>query len=500
MEVDNSLNKNNNLSVLSSCTDIIDSKLKETALFCKSPKFVNKINPNTSIHQRLNEYKPTENIYKDETKDSVGIVSDLKGKVHKGKIVGLSFLPEQRERLSRKKGGLLSLMVMGPAGSGKTTFVNTLFGSDVVDCQVEKEVHSGSKVVTHKFEVTEDGFPLRVNIIHTPGFGQLVDNQFAWAPASKYIDDQFKMHLFQEEQPVRKNKLDSRIHCCLYFITPNGKGLSQLDISSMKELSKRVNLIPVIAKSDTFNSEDLTRFKKIVRDTLALNCISVCDLVLDHLLKDQISENMPFAVIGSNEFHEDSQGKLVRGRKYQWGLAEVENPSHCDFLLLREIIMGNNMLDLILSTETHYEKFRSLYLNDKFKEAIKGKSFSDAQISRMDGLEQLVYFHKTLLASFNDNPQGDDPILLNKQLQMKEKFAGIISNQEKRFKDWKKALSAKQNVFNNEIECLRSKIMKLQDIIGHLESGYIISNESDIESTESINEIPTEPKESYRKA
>ena len=30
---------------------------------------------------------------------------------------------------------------------------------------------------------------------------------------------------------------------------------------------------------------------------------------------------MPFAVIGSEQFH-DSNGKVVRGRKYRWGVAE----------------------------------------------------------------------------------------------------------------------------------------------------------------------------------
>jgi septin family protein len=30
----------------------------------------------------------------------------------------------------------------------------------------------------------------------------------------------------------------------------------------------------------------------------------------------------------------DINGKKLRGRMYPWGIAEVENPDHCDFIFL----------------------------------------------------------------------------------------------------------------------------------------------------------------------
>ena len=402
--------------------------------------------------------------------------------------VGLSFLPEQREAICRKNGGTFSLMVVGLAGSGKTTFINTLFGTDLINIHEKPDTNSIVKVAAHSFEVEEEGFPLKINVIDIPGFGESVDNLFAWVPATKYLDDQFKIHLLQEEQPVRKDRIDNRIHCCLYFLIPSGKGLNQLDILSMKELSKRVNLIPVISKSDTFGADEVKNYKSIVNQTLELNNITICGNILDQNVRDQIYSHMPFGVIGSNEYYENSQGKVVRGRKYKWGFAEVENPMHCDFIHLREVLMGRNMLDLILSTDMHHENFRSQYLGDRFKEAIKEQAISETYMKRMDGLEQLIYFHQKILASYDDSINDEDPILLDKQIKMKEKFAGIIANQERRFKDWKKALIEKQNIFNNDIEKLHNKIVKLQDLIAHLESGYFIDNDSDYESTESNNE------------
>ena len=49
-------------------------------------------------------------------------------------------------------------------------------------------------------------------------------------------------------------------------------------------------------------------------------------------------EAVPFAVVGSNTIIE-VKGKKVRGRMYPWGVVEVENPDHCDFIKLRTMLM-----------------------------------------------------------------------------------------------------------------------------------------------------------------
>lgn len=47
---------------------------------------------------------------------------------------------------------------------------------------------------------------------------------------------------------------------------------------------------------------------------------------------------MPFAVVGSSQIIE-VKGRKVRGRMYPWGVVEVENPDHCDFIKLRTMLM-----------------------------------------------------------------------------------------------------------------------------------------------------------------
>ena len=56
----------------------------------------------------------------------------------------------------------------------------------------------------------------------------------------------------------RKNIVDTRVHCCLYFIPPYGHGLRQIDLEFLKRLQYKVNLIPVIAKADCLTVQEVT--------------------------------------------------------------------------------------------------------------------------------------------------------------------------------------------------------------------------------------------------
>ena len=46
----------------------------------------------------------------------------------------------------------------------------------------------------------------------------------------------------------------------------------------------------------------------------------------------------PFAVVGSEQVHNVS-GRMVLGRQNGWGLVEIEDPSHCEFHHLRNLLI-----------------------------------------------------------------------------------------------------------------------------------------------------------------
>jgi septin 3/9/12 len=61
---------------------------------------------------------------------------------------------------------------------------------------------------------------------------------------------------------------DTRIHCCLFFINPTGHTLRPIDVTVMKKLADVVNVVPVIAKSDSLTLEERAQFKARIRDEM----------------------------------------------------------------------------------------------------------------------------------------------------------------------------------------------------------------------------------------
>jgi hypothetical protein len=93
----------------------------------------------------------------------------------------------------------------------------------------------------------------------------------SWDPIIRYIKDQHSNYLRKELTAIRDRFIqDTRIHCCLYFINPTGHGLRPVDVIVMKKLSEVVNVVPVIAKSDSLTIEERLRFKAKVRQGFAI--------------------------------------------------------------------------------------------------------------------------------------------------------------------------------------------------------------------------------------
>src|SRR5438309_2288894 len=69
---------------------------------------------------------------------------------------------------------------------------------------------------------------------------------------------------------------------------------------------------------------------------------------------------VPFAVVGSNQEFTNEEGRKVRGRKYPWGIIEVDNEEHCDFVKLRQMLIRTHMEELKEHTaNVLYENYRS---------------------------------------------------------------------------------------------------------------------------------------------
>ena len=110
-------------------------------------------------------------------------------------------------------------------------------------------------------DIEENGVRLRLTVVDTPGFGDFVNNDDSWRPIVENIEQRFDAYLDAENKVNRMNIVDNRVHACVYFIQPTGHSLKPLDIEVMRRLHTKVNLIPVIAKSDTLTDEEIMAFK-----------------------------------------------------------------------------------------------------------------------------------------------------------------------------------------------------------------------------------------------
>ncbi|KAK2881626.1 hypothetical protein QQF64_008049 [Cirrhinus molitorella] len=300
--------------------------------------------------------------------------------------VGFATLPNQVHRKSVKKGFDFTLMVAGESGLGKSTLVNSLFLTDLYKdrklLNAEERITQTVEITKHTVDIEEKGVKLKLTIVDTPGFGDAVNNTECWKSVADYIDQQFEQYFRDESGLNRKNIQDNRVHCCLYFISPFGHGLRPLDVEFMKALHEKVNIVPVLAKADTLTPTEVKKKKIKIREEIEQYGIKIyqfpdCDSDEDEDFKQQdqeLKDSIPFAVIGSNTVVE-AKGKRVRGRLYPWGIVEVENPAHCDFVKLRNMLVRSHMQDLKdVTRETHYENYRAQCIQSMTRMVVKERN------------------------------------------------------------------------------------------------------------------------------
>jgi len=289
-----------------------------------------------------------------------------------GIYVGFANLPNQVHRKSVKRGFEFTLMVIGESGLGKSTLVDSLFLTTLYSGrQVPNAIERIKRTVsltTSTVEIEEKGVKLKLTVVDTPGIGDAVDTTKSWMPIVNYINDQYEAYLKDESGLNRRNISDNRVHCCLYFVNAAGHGLKPLDIAIMKDLHDKVNIVPVIAKADTLTKKEVKQLKERILREIQSNEIQIYQFPEADDEEDdeefirvnkELKASVPFAVVGSNTVY-DINGKKVRGRIYPWGVVDIENPSHCDFTMLRNMLIRTHMQDLKdVTQDIHYENFRA---------------------------------------------------------------------------------------------------------------------------------------------
>ncbi|XP_029992089.1 septin-7-like isoform X1 [Sphaeramia orbicularis] len=392
--------------------------------------------------------------------------------------VGFANLPNQVYRKSVKRGFEFTLMVVGESGLGKSTLINSLFLTDLYSKDYpgpSQRIKKTVQVEQSKVLVKEGGVQLTLTIVDTPGFGDAVDNSNCWQPVINYIDSKCEDFLNAESRVNRRSMPDNRVHCCLYFIAPSGHGLKPLDIEFMKRLHDKVNVIPLIAKADTLTPEECQLFKKQIMKEIQEHKIKIYEFPdteddEDNKLIRKIKEKMPLAVVGSNVVIEVN-GKKVRGRQYPWGVAEegifelplleetggqwlawtakgrnclsfinVENGEHCDFTVLRNMLIRTHMQDLKdVTNNVHYENYRS-------------KKLAAVTCNGVDASKTKGQLTKSPLAQMEEERRDHVMKMKKMEAEMEQVFEMKVKEKKQKLKDSEAELERRHEQMKRNLE------------------------------------------------
>lgn len=362
-----------------------------------------------------------------------------------------------------RRGFNLNLLVVGEAGLGKSTLINTLFNRQLYNPREpkdpSKERPSSVSIETVESEIEENGVKLNLTVVNTPGFGDQINNSDAWQPIVDEINQRFDSYLEYENKINRSGYVDSRIHALLYFIEPTGHSLKALDVEFLLQVHKKVNVIPVIAKSDTLTDEEILEFKQRVLDDIKEQQIEIFEpTVYDNddpetitATKDLISK-FPFAVVGSTQEIQTEDGRTVRGRQYPWGIIEVDNEEHNDFVILRQLLIRDFLEEIREKTATKlYEIYRTEKLlklgiqqdDSVFREfdpATKQqeeKALHEAKLAKLEAEMKQIFQQK--VSEKEKKLQKSEAELFSRHKEVKEKLLKQVKALEEKKKQLEQA-------------------------------------------------------------
>ncbi|WUR02166.1 septin [Vairimorpha necatrix] len=261
----------------------------------------------------------------------------------------------------KRKNRRFSIMACGYKKSGKSSFFNTLFNSQIVP------IKNSSEINLYMLNVDCEGITQKISLIDTPGFGSELQDTTIQNNIVDFIKLQFD-NFINEESKIRRDSSfeDSRVHCMLYFIPCTGSGLKENDLQFLKRVHNIVNIIPVISKADGITNDKKIKLKERINEQLKNNEINIFDF--EHKdyyerieTEESINKYVPFSIISG-----DMKSEKTRERSFEWGTVEIDNPDHSDFIILKEILLGTHLNVLIDFTGSElYETYRENVLERK---------------------------------------------------------------------------------------------------------------------------------------
>ena len=262
---------------------------------------------------------------------------------------------------SRTQRMYYNLILLGDSGLGKTSFLRAFFALKLnrLTNQPRTKRISLLKPTTdiehHRTVYIGEGLHLHFDVIDTPGYGVAASFRDWLGSIQRFITEQAKEYAVAKESTPKSQRVDSRIHLCLYFL--EGPRVKENDLKAMHSLQRYVNIIPVISRSDSYTIQELIETKLLVVTTCAkagiqlFDCASAAPSKAQEMNEAALGPCPPFALLSHCQPLRGAHGHETYGREYHWGLCDIQNPAHSDFSLLSKLLIGHFMLPSMKQTK-----------------------------------------------------------------------------------------------------------------------------------------------------
>jgi septin family protein len=287
--------------------------------------------------------------------------------------VPLLVMPELRRGLARQyegrleaEGAGITVMVVGESGTGKTSLLSNLFQTHDIKWDADDEPGARTTRVREQsisFQMTDDaraarmgkaGMPFTARLVDSPGWGDTLSLKRSFSIVTKYIDAQFAAALRAERmvnRPMPHEGAQMRpVDIVLYVFAPHR--CKEIDMHFLRLLSKRVEIVPILAKADTMTTRELAKFKQEVSDAIADAGVTVLHPPLAIICGEAAAAGR-----AERQYPEDVIDK--HGRRYPWGIALAEHESpHSQLPTLRKLLLTDGLLQLQQASGRRYEEYR----------------------------------------------------------------------------------------------------------------------------------------------
>ena len=231
------------------------------------------------------------------------------------------------------------IIIVGESGLGKSTARQSLLHGLKKDrsdaCAPSPDDKTLGIVESDAIELRTDSELVEkvtswLKIVDTPGYGDYADITKDIGKITDYVEQQYDVLYDATIADGRVNPLyhDSLVTCCLYFIAPCG--CKDNDIAFLKEVSKFLPIVPVIAQADRMTIDQTKLIRKTISDKLKeeeIRCFN--DFIEDERIAAK-GDKPVFTLIADQ-------------RVYFWGTCEMENEDHSDFTLLKDFVIKRHL-------------------------------------------------------------------------------------------------------------------------------------------------------------